>query len=54
MEKKELDFIDKAVMRYLRWDKDRAKRIIEAAFPKHNLSRNPIRKKQEGEAVNAQ
>ncbi len=45
----ELNVVDWFLIRYLRKDKQRAKAIIEKAFPKHNLSRNPVRKnKQEG------
>jgi hypothetical protein len=45
--KPELDWIGKMVMRYLKHDESRARRIIKRALPKHNLSRNPVRQKKE-------
>ena len=51
MKKKiELDLIDKMVMRYLKHDEHRARRIIKAAWPKLHVAERPRKKK---EAVNA-
>ena len=51
MNKQQLTIAEKAVAIYLSRDKNRAKRIIEAAYPRHNLSRNPTRRKIQQEGV---
>lgn len=53
MKKPTLDFIDKAVVKYLSWDEARARRIIKKALPKLHVAEKPRKKKQEGGEINA-